>query len=109
MIIISLFLFTSCDDTPRKSRSSNSVDKWYIGGNLHKSKVIEWKNATEKNKLATCGDFIAGVVDKSTSLDVIKRKAENLKICIDEATINDSENDKAVAKIASLCTITLGY
>ena len=109
MLIISIFFLTGCNDTSRKSKSSNSVDKWYIGGNLHKSKVIEWKNATEKNKLATCGDFIAKVVDKNTSLGVIKRKAENLKICINEATVNESENNKTVAKIASLCIIKLGY
>lgn len=62
-----------------------------------------------KNKLATCGDFIAKVVDKNTSLDLIKRKAENLKICIDEASVNESENNKTVSKIASLCLVTLGY
>ena len=46
LLTISLFLFTSCDDSSKKSKPTNNVDKWYVGGNLHKSKIIEWKNAT---------------------------------------------------------------
>lgn len=48
MLTIGLFLLTSCDDSPRKTKSSNNIDKWYVGGNLHKSKIIDWKNTTEK-------------------------------------------------------------
>ena len=66
IVAISLFLLLavassdSSDSTPTYSPQSN-VDQWYVGGTLHSSSIAEWKNATEKNKLATCADIVANV------------------------------------------------
>ena len=38
--------------------------KWYQGGTLHKATIMEWKKATESNKLATCADWILAIRDK---------------------------------------------
>ena len=58
-------------------------DEWYVGGTLHKAKVSEWKSATEKNKLATCADFMVNV-DNTLSASELKETATALKICINE-------------------------
>jgi len=77
------------------------IDEWYQGGTLHKSKAIEWKNATEDNKLATCGDFLAKT-NKNSSL------AENLRICINEAVRIDDILDKyQVIDVAAMCILFL--
>lgn len=89
--------------------SESETQKWYQGGTLHKSTVAEWKNASDRNKLATCGDFVANMVDKSTSIDVIKIKSENLKTCIDEAVKgSDYTNDYKVSRIAAICAVSMG-
>ena len=81
--------------------------KWYEGGTLHKSSILEWKQATDENKLATCGDFIAST-NKTLPIDEIKSKAIALKVCIDEATRDlDNTNTETVASIASLCMVLL--
>jgi len=79
------------------------INEWYEGGTLHKAKVIEWKKATERNKLATCADYMAKV-DDSVTMEVIKERATILKECIDEATRDlESTNDKKVSAIAAIC------
>lgn len=89
--------------SPTTSTTQPNTGEWYEGGTLHKAKISEWKLATDKNKLATCADFIAKV-DGSISL----AKATNLKVCIDEGTqgINTADN-QSVADVASVCMIIL--
>ena len=47
--------------TSYKSETLKSVNQRYQGGVLHKSKITDWKNATEENKLATCGGYCANI------------------------------------------------
>ena len=84
-------------------------NNWYEGGTLHESKISEWKNATEKNKLATCADFMA-VRDNTVSMETLKRRSMDLKNCINEATRGlESTNKESVTSMAALCVITMGY
>jgi len=120
-IVASLIIFYFLYLLSGNNKSSNNIeiekednipittDKWYNGGNLHKAKIYEWKLATEKNKLATCGDFIAAT-NKDLSMDEIKIKAIELKNCIDESTRGLKSTDSTeVSRVASLCTVTLGH
>ncbi|SEB01014.1 hypothetical protein SAMN05443667_11525 [Flavobacterium gillisiae] len=113
LLIIGL-LSTSCggssDNSQARNKTTNStVTQWYEGGTLHKAKIAEWKTATDKNKLSTCGDFMA-IVDNSVSMDILKIRAEDLKLCIDEATKGlDSTNNEAVSTIAALCIKQMEY
>lgn len=43
----------------RVQTSKVRTQKWFQGGSLHKSNVAQWKKATYRNKLATCGDFLS--------------------------------------------------
>ena len=109
-IIGTLFL-VSCggDSSNSNTQTQVKVEKWYEGGSLHKAKMSEWKSASNKKKLATCGDFMA-TVDNTVSMDELKVRAEKLKICIDEATKGlDNMNSESVTSIASLCITTMGY
>lgn len=89
--------------------SSNDSSEWYVGGTLQRATVAEWKTASEKNKLATCGDFMAGV-DNTVTMDVLKTRATSLMICIDAAVTGQKYTDNQdVAMIATLCIVSLGY
>lgn len=122
VIILLLLLVIKCFNSPeipvnptagensfRETNVNNDSDQWYVGGNLHKKKIIDWKNATEANKLATCGDFIARI-KKDLSLVELKDKASELKDCIDEATKGTNTSDQSkVSEIGALCLVTMGY
>jgi len=111
LFFIGLFLLSSCggDNSNRKTQSRVSVDKWYQGGTLHKVKIADWKNATTKNKVATCADFVA-TVDGDISMSEMRERAKELKDCIDEATRGiESTNEMKVSEVASSCIILLGY
>lgn len=98
VLISSILTITSC-----KSETLKPVNQWYQGGTLHTSTIADWKNATEENKLATCGDFCANIY-KDNSIDEIKIIATNLKICIDEAVKGyDTVNNSAISEMAVLC------
>ena len=106
-----MLILTNCGENNPKptTRTQIKVEKWYQGGSLHKAKIVGWKNASEKNKLATCGDFMA-TVDNTVSMTELKVRAENLKICIDEATRDlDNMNNESISSIASMCIVTMGY
>ena len=90
-----------------KNETEKQTNKWYQGGTLHKSKIIDWKNASEKNKLATCGDFCANIYSDN-SIDEIKIIATNLKICIDEAVKDhDFADNSTISEMAALCLIIM--
>lgn len=77
--------------------------EWYEGGTLHKSKIYEWKTATEENKLATCADFITGTKKKISLED-----SYSLKKCIDEAVKGHTKVDNSdVSEIAAMCLILM--
>jgi len=90
-----------------KKETAKQTNQWYQGGTLHKAKITDWKNASDKNKLATCGDFCAKIYSDN-SLDEIKIKAENLMTCIDEAIKDhNTADDFTVSKVASMCLILI--
>ena len=102
--ILPIFLFIFLNNV-----NAQKTLNWYEGGTLHKSKISEWKDSTDRNKLATCADFMASR-DNTVSMKILKRRSMDLKNCIDEATRGlKSTNDESVSTIAALCVITLRY
>lgn len=107
IFILFLLLGSALTIVSCKNEVSKPVNQWYQGGTLHKSKIIEWKKASDKNKLATCGDFCANIY-KDNSIDEIKIIARNLMICIDEAVKDIQTADKSeVSEIPSMCLILI--
>jgi predicted AlkP superfamily phosphohydrolase/phosphomutase len=103
-------------DSLKKVRGSQSqsidwkrAGAWYEGGNLHRSKISDWKKSTDGNRLATCADFIAKIKIASNENDLLVKSTE-LRSCINEATRGlESTNNENVADVAALCVVTLGY
>lgn len=108
--------FSSKKDSSPDKNSEAKTDtnakekKWYENGTLHKGTAIDWQNATYRNKLATCADFIANwqikksfnskIAKRLTTLKDIKILARTLVLWIDQAykPIKDKEqNDKIFA------------
>lgn len=91
-----------------------SAAEWYEGGTLQKGAVSDWTSATPEDQLATSADFIAslsGVKDVAEVKDAraladIKKRSEDLKICIDDLIAKgDLAQDKRIAELVILCTI----
>ncbi|WP_374762898.1 hypothetical protein [Yunchengibacter salinarum] len=95
--------------------ASAQDDKWYSGGTLHSSLISEWKNSTDRNKLATSADFamvvneIKNKVKSSGDMNTLKIYAAQLKICIDEASEDQNSNNLTVADIGTACISLLGW
>ena len=86
---------------------------WYEGGTLHRSFVYEWRNSSYRNKLATCGDWMAKV-DNSVTMSELKKRSKALLICIDEAVSMDATGQEVsgnleTVDIAVLCIKLLRY
>jgi hypothetical protein len=97
------------------SAVSNAYAYWNDGGTLHQATIGEWKRATYRNKLATAADIAAlskmleRKVRASGDFDTLKIYANQLVICIDEATdVPDIEHLK-MNSIAGTCALTMGW
>lgn len=107
IVILSLLMTSTLSIISCSEETSKPTNQWYQGGTLHKSKIIEWKGSTDRNKLATCADFCAKLY-QNYSLKKIKILATNLKICIDEAVKGHNTSDNfQVSEVASMCLILL--
>jgi len=87
--------------------SDINEDKWYIGGTLHKSNLKEWKSASDKDKLATCGDFVARVKDYEGDMDKLKSDAQDVLDCIDEVAISPELGNEKTVETAAACALLL--
>ena len=84
-----------------------NLKKWNAGGALQKSLIIEWKSASERNKLATCFDLLAPN-HPALTLQELHVLSEELKIHIDEAVIDDKSLDNyKVTEIAAMCLVLM--
>src|SRR5205807_5123667 len=90
LILLMCLSFLAPTATAQQGRSAK---KWYEGGMLHKKSALDWQRADAADKLATCGDFIAGMWDRKEfrpdiqksikSLDDMKPYAEKLVVFLD--------------------------
>ena len=102
--LLSLSLLTACgggqSDTPK--------DEWYAGGTLHDSTLGAWNSATEKNKLATCADYVANVKDYEGDLTQMKADATEVMNCIEESAKDSNLSAQKANEVAASCIILLG-
>ncbi|KHT65404.1 hypothetical protein RJ45_01120 [Photobacterium gaetbulicola] len=94
--------------TPITIPSQSTALMWYEGGTLHNKMVIDWKVASNRNKLATSADFISKV-NVATDEANLKLRAVELMSCISVASSDDDLNGSKVSTIAALCLVELGY
>lgn len=70
--------------------------KWYSGGTLHQASLLDWQNASYKNKLATSADFVAKtwkdqsfkpeIQSQISSIDDLRILADEMVVFIDTAS-----------------------
>lgn len=75
--------------------------EWYEGGTLHQASALEWQEATQANKLATAGDFVATafknelfipeIQSSLTSTEHMKFLAQKLVEQLDDAFAADPD------------------
>lgn len=97
--------------------------KWYEGGTLHKSNMVDWRNSTDRNRLATTSDFVVAAHQKNmlqpsfkiTSMNGYKILANEVVACANEvARVPEQDVDKilknqSVKSIVVLCMYTMGW
>ena len=102
-------MLSACGNSSAPKSSLGSDNLWYNGGTLHQATIRQWHAATEKNRLATCADFIA-TMNKDLPFSELKPRATELMECINEATLGLPEvQDSKVSSNASACAVLLGY
>ena len=95
------------------SHSALAQHPWYEGGTLQKAVVEDWNRATADDQLATSGDFIAALegisdlskVDDHAKAAELKKKAEDLRACVNQSINADTPLDKTVAELVVRCTV----
>lgn len=80
---------------------------WYVGGTLHSATLAEWRNADQRNKLATAADWAVQGFDTVSGL---KEKATELLACVEEsfdAYAAAHKDTDTVTEIAVVCVILM--
>jgi len=90
---------------PSKIRNSTN-NRWFDGGNMHKSTVIKWRAASYQNKLATVGDWLAstkwkGHLNRPKDFYALKKKSIMLVNAINEVSKADKKGTMKVREIAA--------
>jgi len=88
--------------------------EWYEPtGNLCDATVLEWKAASERDRLATCGEWLrrwwkgGATIKKYKTTDDLKLDAQRMLTELD-AAVSGPENDKAnVNKVATLVAMLM--
>lgn len=68
----------------------SQAQQWYEGGTLHDAGLHEWLQADERNRLATCADFLLGTPEgrqifEKQGAEYLKPLAQKLLRNIDDA------------------------
>ena len=91
-------------------------DDWATGGTLHDGTIRQWLSGSDRDKLATAGDWAAVMLDSDVGIglpatkDEMKVYALQLVTCIGEAVQGeDLFLDNKGAEWAFLCGATLGF
>lgn len=89
-------------------------NEWAKGGTLYNKTVLEWKNASEQNRLATCGNWISAwekndmTAKKYKSLDEMKVDAEKLRAAINNLVLGtDSQDSRPINEFATFLALTM--
>ena len=90
------------------------ASEWYIGGTLHQSKISYWRNASSRNKLATCSDFVAKIPKGRRAAELhgmgkLREMSYEVMVCIDTIAVKRQFDNYRVSEVAALCITELGY
>lgn len=95
-----------------------SGPRWLSGGTLHQAAASEWIEAEPRDRLATAADFVVSLRDPDDAElaamfaddgSALRSDATELVACIDEAVAGPQELQPAVAAVAAVCGILMGW
>lgn len=110
-----LIIFLGIQITVDNNVIAGEKKEWYQGGTLHQEKMIKWIKSKDDNKLATSGDFIAGLIQDGTlnitvsDMNELKVHAKKLKNCIDTIGKNKKMANQTIVDVAILCMYQFGW
>lgn len=92
------------------TEKSSAQPKWYEGGTLHKKKGIDWRQASEQERLATSANIAVEILeDRVDDVTELKLMANNMSSCLSDASANSEADQWQVARLAAICAIALGW
>ncbi|MEM1426183.1 MAG: hypothetical protein AAGF75_06485 [Cyanobacteria bacterium P01_H01_bin.130] len=115
-------LETTVEEVDEKEAQKVETKEWDEGGTLHQAGALDWQQATYKNKLATCADFVAklwmeGLLapelqEKIKTKDHVRVLAEMLVEELDKAMapLPDAEENRKVyvnQSVSDMTTFTM--
>ena len=92
-----------------------AVGQWYNGGTLQAANGLAWQQADARNRLATAAAMVAAVAHgghstiPSHTVEDFRPYAEQLAVCITEATKTKAAWTLPVQDIAVLCVVSLQW
>ena len=104
--------------TPRPTSTTTDTRSWYEGGTLHDSTIRQWRQASDRNKLATAGDWATTILRSEqgiglpSSLPELRVYARALVTCVDEAVrgeAGDAIVNNKTSEVALLCAVLMGF
>ncbi len=57
LAVVAVYGVSNSAEPPSKPKAK----KWYEGGTLHKKSALDWQEASDEDKLATCADFVTKI------------------------------------------------
>ena len=102
---------TAGGSRPAVRRTASAASpSWYAGGTLHRKTCREWRQASYRDRLATCADFIAVLYEgPGPDEGELMRRARELESCISIAVSGGAVDADPVAQISSLCIVGMGW
>lgn len=91
-------------DTDRITTQGPQADEqeWYVGGDLHRSTIAEWRQASPRNKLATAADWVTALKLADNFRDT-RPLAEELVTCIDGSIAGHDVGFLETREIGAAC------
>ncbi|MEM6973982.1 MAG: hypothetical protein AAF577_14375 [Pseudomonadota bacterium] len=84
---------------------------WYEGGTLHLSTLREWSDASDRNRLATAGDWTARMFSPKRlygmGLNGIRTHAEAIVACVDTVADSGLNRGQRSSSVAMACHLSM--
>ena len=113
-VLSSVFLVPLVAPSKASRDPDPSRDYWYSCGTLHGAAGAEWRLATYRNKLVTCGDLVCAIM-KSKGREVpsmawVKRRANAMVSGIDSFYAEPGKTDTVqVSEASAMIWRTAGF
>lgn len=94
----------------RPPAAKGQPDQWWKGGTLHNASITAWRAASQADKVATAGDWLAnttwkGHIDGPADLDRVRVKAtmlaHNMDIMVSDPRITDASAGATMGEMAA--------